>query len=426
MNSRCSLVGATLVATLLANCHLGSRAEMAVCKQTEAIKGTDGPVISSAKAEDQTCPIPETVWERFAKQGEIALKAGKFGDAERFYNSALKEAQKTSKQDRRLAESYENLAALYQARGQFAKSEPLMEKAMSARGKLLGVEDPEVLISLARLGQFYLAHGKTVKSERLYNKLVEFTERKFQREQKAIANLQELAAFFATRPQLEAARPLIKQAQQMTANSLNDQYPELAVGLDRLGTTYQQRNKLPQAEQLFKLALAIRERSLKSEHLALSASYENLASVLLAQAKFAQAEPLFKKSLQICEKVGGGRDLFTKIDGLAQCYTNLGDRSSAEELYLRLLANADKSGSANGPDTGKYLTALAQTYIQEGKFAQAEPLLKRAIAIAERSNGPQHCSLSPILDAYADVLKRIHREAEAAKISARSRAIRGT
>ncbi len=425
MISRRPIIGAMLAAVLLALSPSCLRAEIAGNKLDPA-QSAETSATAAARAQDQACPIPETPWDRFSKQGETNLKAGKFGEAERSFNSALKEAQKSGKQDRRLAESYENLAALYQARGQFVKSEPLLEKAMSTRGKLLGVEDPEVLISLARLGQFYLAHGKTVKSERLYNKLTEFTEHKIQREQKAVANLQELTTFYTSRPQLEAALPLIKQAQQMTTSWLSDQYPELAVALDRLGTTYQQRNKLTQAEQLFRLALTIREKSLKPEHLALSTSYENMATVLLAQGKYAQAEPLFKKSLLICEKVGGGRDVFTKIDGLAQCYSNLGDRTGAEELYSRLLANADKAGAANSPNTGRYLSALAQTYIAEGKFIQAEPLLKRAITLSERSNGPQHCSLSPLLDAYADVLKHIHREAEAAKISARSKAIRGT
>lgn len=425
MISHRPIIGATLVAVFLALSQSSLCAEMAANK-SDSNQTTDTGAAGAARTQDQTCPIAETPWNKFSKQGETALKAGKFGEAERSFNSALKEAQKSGKQDRRLAESYENLAALYQARGQFVKSEPLLEKAMSTRGKLLGVEDPEVLISLARLGQFYLAHGKTVKSERLYNKLTEFTEHKIQREQKAVLNLQELATFYTSRPQLEGALPLIKQAQQMTTNWLSDQYPELAVALDRLGTTYEQKNKISQAEQLFRLALTIREKSLKPEHLALSTSYENLATVLLAQGKYAQAEPLFKKSLLICEKVGGGRDLFTKIDGLAQCYASLGDRAGAEELYTRLLANADKAGATNSPNTGRYLTALAQTYIAEGKFVQAEPLLKRAITLAERSSGPQHCSLSPLLDAYADVLKRIHREAEAAKISARSKAIRGT
>lgn len=376
----------------------------------------------------ETCRGYDSAWESFSKQGETALKGGRFGDAERKFNSALKEAQKSGKPDLRLAESYENLAALYQARGQFARSEPLLERAMSARGHSLGVEDPAVLISLAKLGQFYLAHAKAVKAERLYGKLIEFTDRKLHQEQRAVSDLTELATFFLTRPEFGGASDLIKRVQKITAGALNEQYPELAVGLDRLGSTYLQKSKLLQAEELFKRALAIREKSLTADHLALATSYENLASVYLAQGKFALAEPLFKKSLEISEKVVGTQraDTFSKVDGLAQCYANLGQHSDAEAMYQRIVDNADKAGTSNSLNVGRCLIGLAQIYKQQGKYAQAEPLLKRALSITEKVNGPQHWSLTSILDAYAEILQKTNRNAEAARYLARSRAIRGT
>ncbi len=386
-------------------------------------------IASKARADSSdSCAQTDSSWEKLSKQGENALKSGRFGDAERLYSAALQEAQKSGKSDCRLAESYSHLAALYQTRGQFNKAEPLLEKAMSARGAALGVESASVLIALCQLGQFYLAHGKSTKSERLYHKVLEFVDKKYHNEQRVLSNLNELSSFYVARSNFSGAEDLVKKLEKLTWTPLTGEYAELAVALDGLGLAYQQANKLTQAEELFKRALCLREKALPPGHLALSSSYNNLATVNLSQRRFAQAEPLFKKSLEIAEQVcvAPRSDTWSKAAGLAQCYLNLGRTSDAEALYMHILDSADKAGASNSANLTGCLIELAQLYRHDGKYPQAEPLLKRALTITERVNGPEHCSLTPILDAYAEVLQKIHRNAEAAKLLVRSRAIRGT
>ncbi len=62
---------------------------------------------------------------------------------------------------------------------------------------------------------------------------------------------------------------------------------------------------------------------------------------------------------------------------------------------------------------------------KQGRYAEAAPLLSQAVKVSETMNGPQHASLSPILDSYADILEKTNHKTEAAKLKARAKAIRG-
>ena len=73
------------------------------------------------------------------------------------------------------------------------------------------------------------------------------------------------------------------------------------------------------------------------------------------------------------------------------------------------------------------MTIFASGNILRGDYyLQAASLIKQALVIAEKSNGPNHASLSPILDSYSEVLAKLNRNTEAASVSSRAKYIRGT
>ena len=63
-------------------------------------------------------------------------------------------------------------------------------------------------------------------------------------------------------------------------------------------------------------------------------------------------------------------------------------------------------------------------YMAQGKHAQAELLFRRAIAIDEKALGPEHPHVAIGLENYADLLRKMNRDAEAEKLEARAQAIR--
>jgi hypothetical protein len=70
------------------------------------------------------------------------------------------------------------------------------------------------------------------------------------------------------------------------------------------------------------------------------------------------------------------------------------------------------------------LNGLALLYVGQQKYGEAEPLLQRAVAIQEKALGPSHPALAESLENQATLLRKVKRDAEAAKLDARVKAIR--
>ncbi len=59
----------------------------------------------------------------------------------------------------------------------------------------------------------------------------------------------------------------------------------------------------------------------------------------------------------------------------------------------------------------------------QGNYVAAEPLFKRSRAIQEKVLGPEHPNVAQVLENYAVLLRKTNRNAEAAKMEARAKAI---
>ena len=70
------------------------------------------------------------------------------------------------------------------------------------------------------------------------------------------------------------------------------------------------------------------------------------------------------------------------------------------------------------------LNNLASLYLAQGKYAEAEPRYKRSLTIRENALGLEHPNVALSLENYAALLRKTNREAEAARIEARAKAIR--
>jgi tetratricopeptide (TPR) repeat protein len=365
-------------------------------------------------------------WQHLESDGDGALAVNNYGLAEHNYLAALKEAEKPGGGDLHLANTLHALGGLYSIRGQFNRAEPYLERELRAREKALGSENPEVVACVGKLAQFYLNHGSAAKGDRLATLLVGFAERKVKEQQSIKDNFAKLGQFYGKNRDYAEARAMLQRLQENTEKTTANQDLELATTLDSLGHLYQDKERFELAEKMYRNALAFREKTLPPGHLALALSYENLASLYTAQGKTRQAEPLFKQALEVTEKTLQPErpEVYNRLDELARTYISTGQSAEAEALYRRALTILQKN-RAGSADTGKASLALAQLYIKEGRYGQAEPLVKRALVISESVNGPQHVALTPILDTYAEVLEKVNKSGEAARMRGRARAIRG-
>src|SRR5712691_4310083 len=109
----------------------------------------------------------EDLWKRDVAAGRHAYQEGRYAEAERLFQSAIKEAERFGPEDPRVATTLNNLAELYRAQRKYAQAEPLYRRALAINEKTLGPAHPNVGATLHNLAGLYHAQGKYAQAESL-------------------------------------------------------------------------------------------------------------------------------------------------------------------------------------------------------------------------------------------------------------------
>jgi CHAT domain-containing protein/tetratricopeptide (TPR) repeat protein len=108
------------------------------------------------------------------------------------------------------------LEALYRARGEWYRVEPLLREAPAVSEKALGRGHPEYATSLSKLGALYIERGEWSKAEPLLREALAVTEKAQGRGHPEYANrLNDLAALFRARGEWSKAEPLLREALEL-------------------------------------------------------------------------------------------------------------------------------------------------------------------------------------------------------------------
>ena len=105
-------------------------------------------VLCLALAIQTACTPPGILWMWYNVAGIEAHQEGRYPEAEQHLTVALKQAEKFGEQDARLATSLNNLASLYQDQGNYPQVEPLYNRALAMREKVLRPDHPDVATTL--------------------------------------------------------------------------------------------------------------------------------------------------------------------------------------------------------------------------------------------------------------------------------------
>ncbi len=155
----------------------------------------------------QAC-TQETQWDKHMTTAAKAYQQGRYTDAERSFQAAVKDAEAFGPQDPRLATSLNNLAELYRLQGKYAEAEPLNKRALAIRKRSLGPAHPDVANSLNNLAGLYHQQGKYDEAEPLYKRSLAIVEKALGPEHPHVATSLENYAMLLrkTNREAEAAR----------------------------------------------------------------------------------------------------------------------------------------------------------------------------------------------------------------------------
>ena len=164
---------------------------------------------------------------------------------------------------------------------------------------------------------------------------------------------------------------------------------------------------------------------------------EALAGQYRALGRATEAWPFYQRALSIKEELLGSEHsevdmafallavyYFTDLNTLGVLFLAQNQYAEAEPFFRGALSMREKTLGPEHADVGDTLASLAVACGNQERWLEAEIHLRRAVAIREKVLGPAHPNVVTLLDADADLLRRLDRNVEADELEERIKTIK--
>jgi tetratricopeptide (TPR) repeat protein len=249
-----------------------------------------------------------------------------------------------------VATSLNNLAALYDSQGAYARAEPLYQRALAISEKVLGPEHPQVATSLNNLAALYDSQGAYARAEPLYQRALAIREKVLGPEHPSVATTQGNIGFlYLAQGKLAQAYAIFKGKKGSTG----------------LGRYYLLTRDYQAARDQFQPALAYFQTTRESDHLL--ASYIGLGLALEGLQQYPEAAQVYRQAVELMEEqraalapasrthflqgqVGAGFQRILAYEGLVRTQSKRQDPADAffwaEHTKARVLLEALARGAS--------------------------------------------------------------------------------
>jgi tetratricopeptide (TPR) repeat protein len=271
-----------------------------------------------------------------------------------------------------------NLAELLRSKGDYAGAEPLMQRALEERERVLGPEHPNTLASVNNLAELLRSEGDYAGAEPLFRRALEANERVLGPEHPdTLLSVNNLATLLSSKSDYAGAEPLFRRALEASERVLGPEHPSTLTSVNGLAESLRSEGDYAGAEPLFRRALEANERVLGPEHPNTLLSVNNLAVLLYDKGDYAGAARLFRRALEASERVLGPEhpDTITSAQNLADLMEKTGHPDEARSLRARRLAVLENKGEATSVD----LRAAALDAFRLANYSRATRLLQRVL-----------------------------------------------
>ena len=270
------------------------------------------------------------------------------------------------------------IGAIFAKRGQYARSQPLLERAVSTWRKQSELHGRELADSLKLLGATYLALGHPETQVTLEEAL-------------------ELQTLHYGAGHLRVAKTSLNLANLSFNQGLYEESIEQATR-----------------------AMTIMESQPDPDGYQICQALVGIGSSLLELGRFAEARERFEEALDACRgEISPEHPMQgVLLQNLAAVRFFRGDLEAALDLFVRAEELLAKALGTGHPMVAEARKNTSSCLVEMGRLSEAEPRLREALEAAESSYGPSHLALADILAILSDLELRSGR-ARAAETAAR-------
>jgi tetratricopeptide (TPR) repeat protein len=195
--------------------------------------------------------------------------------------------------------------------------------------------------------------------------------------------------------------------------------------LTALAGVYSMEGRMTDAEKTYQAALKAAQEVRTPGASIQRGPLRELGLLYQSEGRYAEALPLYERALALTEKTEGSRSrpAAQALEDLALLHQSAGRPADAEPLYRRAI-EIRSTLRPKDPALSVSLRTFASFLKSRKRWEDSEAFYKRALTAAENVSPVDREALAGALDGYADLLRLRNRDAEAAALEARSRALR--
>jgi eukaryotic-like serine/threonine-protein kinase len=267
----------------------------------------------------------------------------------------------------------------------------LLAKALEARKKLLGDQDPETLMTMGSLGMAYQAEGEHNRALPYLEEAHRLAASKLDPDHEyVLTSISNLADFYRTTGRFDRAVPLLERSLRLAKTKKRE--IDILRCLNNLGEARRATGKLDEALQLWEEAYAIVKAKLDPGHYLALTVKNNLGVGHNSAGKPERAIPLLEETFRI-SKERLGRDhpeTLGCMGNLAEVYRAAGKLEQALPLLEETMTLKRAILPPGHPSMFQTLNSLAFAYQESGKIDRAMPLFEELVTVAKAKLGTGH------------------------------------
>ena len=210
------------------------------------------------------------------------------------------------------------------------------------------------------------------------------------------------------------------------AGALESSAPGSARILANLARIYIATSRYDKADAAGSKALEALTRSVGPDHADVAGALQILAHVRECQKRYAEEADLLQQALTIAVRTASPNRLTEAIilNSIGVSYARAGRYAEAESTFRRAILIQEKLGGDARRDLAATLNNLALACYKQGRHGEALDLASRAFALREADLPNADSGLLKIMLLKAELLRRAHRKAEAAKLERTAQEVR--
>ncbi|MHC4570472.1 MAG: tetratricopeptide repeat protein [Planctomycetota bacterium] len=241
--------------------------------------------------------------------------------------------------------------------------------------------------TLRSMARVYMAYGEYAKAQPLAEKALTLARRKGAPDSELAMCLIDLATLYKNQDKLFDAEKMCKLGLKLQKKVLYKNHPYLAYTLSTLSSIYNQQGKYYQSRSALDEAMAIMLDCHSADDKAMAPFFVDMAKLHVAQGNLEEAESYYQKAILLINSSYGPDHLYTAnvLASMAKLFTLQERYAKAEELINRAVAVQEKIyGSDHHLIAASWLTKAKICQVK-GVHAQAEKLINKALIAIEKS-----------------------------------------